>query len=94
MKKDPVSKRHYPAQIHAHRLLQMEPLVEVVDKRRVLIENHHGIIAYGREEICVNVRCGSISVTGVDMELACMTKEKLVVVGEIHSVRLTRGGRL
>lgn len=94
MNKDPAAKRQFPAQVHARRLLQTEPLVEVVDNRRVLIENHQGIISYGSEEICAKVRCGSISVTGADMELACMTKEKLVIVGNIHSVRLIRGGRL
>ena len=92
MKKDPAMRRKLPARISANRLLMTEPLVEVVDNRRVLIENHQGMIAYGGEGILVKVRCGSICVTGTKMLLACMTREKLVIVGNIHSVRLIRGG--
>lgn len=94
MKKNPAAQERFLSGRYANRLFQTEPLVEVVDNRRVLIENHQGIISYGSEEICTKVRHGCVSVTGTGMELACMTKEKLVIVGNIYSVRMTRGGRL
>ena len=70
------------------------PLVEISDDRRVLIEHHQGVIAYGCCEICVRVRYGTLSVNGSRLTLARMTKEQLVICGCIESVRLqrTRGG--
>lgn len=66
------------------------PLVEISDDRRVLIEHHRGVIAYGCCEICVRVRYGTVSVCGHGLTLARMTKEQLVICGCIESVRLMR----
>ena len=64
------------------------PLVEICDRRRVLIENHKGILAYGCKEILVKVGYGHIYVCGESLKVAKMNKEKLVIVGSIHSVCL------
>lgn len=63
-----------------------QPIVEVTGDRRVLIENHRGVTAYGREEICIRVSFGSIKVCGSCLELARMTKDQLVILGQISSV--------
>lgn len=67
------------------------PLLELAGEQRVLIERHRGVIAYGREEICVKVSYGCISVTGEGLELARMTKEQLVITGRINGIQLFRG---
>lgn len=67
------------------------PLVELAGEHRVLIENHHGVIQYGCEEICVRVNYGYISILGSNLELARMTKEQLVITGRIDAVHLCRG---
>lgn len=67
------------------------PLVELVGEHRVLIENHRGVNAYGPEEIQVSVEKGIITVYGNGMELACMTKNLLIITGNIDGVRLRRG---
>ena len=64
------------------------PLIEVADSRRVLIENHMGVTAYGTDEICVKVRNGFVSITGQRLELLCMSKEKIIICGRIESIRL------
>ncbi len=64
------------------------PLIEICDRKRVLIENHGGIIAYGSSEIFVKVRYGQICVTGDHLKLTKMNKEKLIIMGKIHSVTL------
>lgn len=66
------------------------PLVELAGDRRVLIENHQGVMAYGRENILIRVRFGQICVCGAGLELARMTKEQLVISGQIDSVTLIR----
>lgn len=68
------------------------PLVEISDDRRVLIEHHRGVVAYGCCEICVRVRYGMVSVIGSNLNLARMTKEQLVICGCIEGVRLQRTG--
>lgn len=67
------------------------PLVEICDNKRVLIENHRGVICYGVKEIIVKVKNGSISVFGNHLSLARMNKTKLVICGEIHSVCVQKG---
>ena len=67
------------------------PLVELFGCQRVLIENHKGISLYGYNEICVKVSYGQISVCGSGLELARMTKQQLVITGQIESITLNRG---
>ena len=64
------------------------PLVELAGQRRVLIENHHGVIQYGTQEICVNVSFGHINIQGNQLKLARMTKEQLIITGLITGVHL------
>jgi len=64
------------------------PLVEITGCRRVLIENHFGVIGYSTNEICVRVRKGSIIIHGTQLLLTKMSKEQIVVTGCIDGVRL------
>lgn len=66
------------------------PLVEIAGQSRVLIENHHGVTAYGCTEICVKVHFGHICICGMGLELARMTKHQLVITGRIDSVSLCK----
>lgn len=67
------------------------PLIEIAGDRRVLIENHCGVIAYSPEQICVKVKYGQISVMGGCLELAKMDRGQLIISGTIRSVELHRG---
>ncbi len=72
--------------------LPMQPLVELAGDRRVLIENHRGVVQYSRESICVKVRYGTVAVHGCGLELRRMTREQLVISGQIDSIQLMRRG--
>lgn len=67
-------------------------LTEIVDDRRVLIENHHGILGYGPTEIRVSVHNGVNCIEGSQLELICIAKDKIVITGQIECVRFCRGG--
>ncbi len=67
-----------------------KPIIELAGNRRVLIENHCGVKEYGYEKIMVQVCFGCVCVTGCHLELVRMTKEQLVICGEIHGVQLLR----
>jgi sporulation protein YqfC len=64
------------------------PLVEIVGSRRVLIENHRGVAAYGSNEIIVRGNTGYIRILGEKLILARMTNQQLVICGRIHGVEL------
>lgn len=69
------------------------PVIEIAGEKRVLIENHCGVREYGPEKISVNVKYGFINVCGEQLELAQMTKEQLVICGNISGVSLIRRQR-
>lgn len=69
-----------------------KPIVEIAGDRRVLIENHLGVKAYGQEKITVNVAYGAISICGYGLEILRMTREQLVIRGKIDGVMLQRRG--
>ena len=64
------------------------PLVEIAGHSRVLIENHRGVIGYSREEIRVRVNYGEIAVSGSCLELNRMSRELLVITGNVSCVSL------
>ena len=71
-------------------LVPGQPIVEIAGEHRVLIENHQGVAAYGREKILEKVKFGTVCVCGCNLEMMHMTKEQLVVYGRIDSVGLQR----
>ena len=62
------------------------PLVEVYGRRRVLIENHDSIQGYGQQEITIKVSFGLIRIQGNKMKIRKLSKEKVIVSGEIDAV--------
>lgn len=71
--------------------LPKTPLLELNGERRVLLENHFGVTQYSSQEICVKVSYGLICISGSELELACMSRERLVIIGSIDGVRLLKG---
>lgn len=69
-----------------------QPIVELTGDRRVLIENHFGVKAYGRERIVIKVKFGYVCVCGSGLELLRMTREQLVIRGRIDGISLQRRG--
>lgn len=67
------------------------PLVEIAGYSRVLVEHHLGITQFSSQVICLKVRFGEIRVCGCDLTICQMTKEQLVISGEIESVTIFRG---
>ncbi len=67
-----------------------QPLVEVFGDGRVLIEHHCGVTQYGRCQIGVRVKFGTVTVLGEKLELTKMTGKTLVITGRIQGVHLER----
>ena len=73
------------AQLYGEPIPQL-PLVEMIGKRRVLIENHCGVNCYSDEKIDINSRLGMIRITGEELCLARVSRELVVIVGQIQCV--------
>ncbi|MBR1457709.1 MAG: sporulation protein [Oscillospiraceae bacterium] len=54
--------------------------------RRILIENHRGILAYGPEYIAVGTGEGSIGLRGTALRLLAMNRTELLIGGQIETV--------
>ena len=66
-------------------------IVEIGGRNRVLIENHCGIVEYGREQIQIKVKNGSICIKGNNLMMTRMTVSQLIVQGCIDCVHLFGG---
>lgn len=77
----------FSADIHE---LPRVPLIEIAGERRVLIENHQGVMEYGDSRICVRVKFGCVRICGECLVIAKMTAEQLIICGKINAVELLR----
>lgn len=67
-----------------------QPLIEISGTHRALVECHAGVSEYSARKICVKVRYGLICISGCNLELTCMTRERLVITGCIECVQIQR----
>ena len=58
----------------------------VTSGRRALIENHHGLLEYGAEQITVSTGRGRIILRGGGLVLSAMNQRELLICGRISSV--------
>lgn len=62
------------------------PRIEIMGDRRVLIENHKGILEYG--DTLMRINCGKmiVRIVGTELELRALSLSELAVTGKIASV--------
>ncbi len=65
------------------------PRLELVGDGELRLENHKGILAYGKEEIHVSGGAFLIKITGEDLELRAMTGLELLITGHIRQISLS-----
>ena len=65
------------------------PRLELVGDGELRVENHKGILAYGREEIHISGGIYPIKISGQDLELRAMTGIELLITGKIAQIVLT-----
>lgn len=58
--------------------------LSITGGRRALIENHRGIIEYGRERIVIGTEKGRIVISGQELLLSAMNKSELLIIGKIN----------
>lgn len=71
-------------------VLQKLPIIELAGYSRVLVENHMGVLAYSLEEIQIKVSFGKLQINGCSLKIMQLSKEQMVICGNIDSVQLFR----
>ena len=64
------------------------PKLELVGDCELRVENHKGILAYGREEIHISGGIYLIKIAGRELELRAMTGLELLITGVIRQITL------
>ena len=64
------------------------PRLELVGDRELRVENHKGILAYGRVEIHISGGVYIIKVVGQELELRAMTGLELLITGKVLQISL------
>ena len=65
------------------------PRVTATGTGRVHIENHRGLLEYGRNVISVNAGQMVIKVSGEELELLAMSDMELVITGKVSSIEFS-----
>ena len=60
--------------------------VTVPAGKRLLVENHRGVLSYGDAQIIVRLPRGKLSVSGSALSLLVMTSEQLLIGGRIQTL--------
>lgn len=66
--------------------------VTAVGSRRVLVENHTGLLLLTDREIRLDSGCGPIAISGEDLCLCEARPRAMIVKGRIHRINLPREG--
>jgi len=69
------------------------PRLTLSGSRRALVENHRGLLEYGRERIEIGGGRMRLRLLGDGLELAAMDADSIVITGNITAVELEQGGR-
>lgn len=70
--------------------LERLPLVEIAGEKRVLIENHQGVVSYCTEEIQIKVCYGAVSIVGQGLRFMQLNRDQLVITGQLDHISLLR----
>ena len=65
------------------------PRLQLVGDGELRMENHRGILAYGREEIHVSGGVFVVKISGQGLELRAMTGLELLITGRIVQIALS-----
>ncbi len=60
--------------------------LSVTGGKRILIENHRGILEYGSERIAVRTDSGTLILSGTELHLLGMNEQELLFGGRLQNV--------
>ena len=64
--------------------------VEITAGKRLLIDNHRGVLSYSEETVTALLPDGKLTVCGDRLQMKAMTDRQLLITGRIDSVEWMR----
>lgn len=68
------------------------PVLHVTGGERLLMENHRGLLEFGREKIRIASAAGDVTVEGEDLNVQSVGRDEILITGVIRSVEFARPG--
>ena len=62
------------------------PILKLIGKNDIYIENHKGIIEYSNEILRINSEIGIIKICGKDLYIKEINKEELFITGNVNII--------
>ena len=62
------------------------PRLTVTGNKRIVVENHKGLLEYGETEIDINAGSTILKIKGENLELRSMNAQELMITGTVFSV--------
>ena len=69
----------------------LQPLIEITGINRVLVEHHSGIAHYSLDTVTVRMSYGCLKIAGSDLTVSKISREQLIISGEIDELLLIGG---
>ena len=66
------------------------PVTEITGDSAVMIEQHRGILAYCDTAVRIGVNLGAITVSGENLTIRVMNREKIILCGRIRTIGMER----
>lgn len=60
--------------------------ITVTGNRRIVVENHRGLMEYGENEIGVNCGKSILKIKGEELEIRAMNSEELLITGILFGI--------
>lgn len=66
------------------------PVLHMTGGERLLMENHRGLLEYGRAKIRIASTAGTVEIAGEGLEIRSVGREDVLITGSIASVNINR----
>ena len=70
------------------------PIMELAADKRMVIENHDGVVEYSDTRICVSIRNGVYRISGAHLSLSYMSRFQLIITGRIDMISIERSSAI
>lgn len=69
-----------------------QPRIELIGDRRCSVEPHRGLLEYTKQLVSVDSAAGIVIISGMNLEIIQMNRDRITVAGEISGVSLEGTG--
>lgn len=68
------------------------PVLHITGGERLLMENHKGLLEYGRNKIRIASTAGTVEIEGDNLTIKAIGRDDVLITGGIKSVNINKAG--